>query len=65
MSPRTSPALRAALAAGLAVLAVAPVTEQRHDWRAPWTPLVRLAWSIQDGEPVQRPSIVACRYIGC
>jgi glucoamylase len=31
-----------------------------------WThaQFVRLAWSIQDGEPVERPSIVACRYIG-
>ena len=25
---------------------------------------VRLAWSIQDGEPVEQPSIVACRYTG-
>jgi glucoamylase len=31
-----------------------------------WThaQFVRLAWSIQDGEPVERPSIVACRYTG-
>jgi hypothetical protein len=29
--------------------------------------LVRLAWSIAAGKPVERPSIVACRYtkIGC
>jgi glucoamylase len=29
-----------------------------------WThaQFVRLAWSIQKGEPVERPSIVACRY---
>jgi glucoamylase len=29
-----------------------------------WThaQFVRLAWSIQDGEPVERPAIVACRY---
>jgi glucoamylase len=25
---------------------------------------VRLAWFIQDGEPVEQPSIVACRYTG-
>jgi glucoamylase len=34
-----------------------------------WThaQFVRLAWSIQDGEPVERPAIVACRYtkVGC
>jgi len=31
-----------------------------------WThaQFVRLAWSIQDGEPLERPSIVACRYTG-
>jgi glucoamylase len=31
-----------------------------------WThaQFVRLAWSIQDGEPVERPAIVACRYTG-
>jgi glucoamylase len=23
---------------------------------------IRLAWSIQAGEPVEKPSIVACRY---
>ena len=29
-----------------------------------WThaAFVRLAWSIQAGEPIERPSIVACRY---
>lgn len=29
-----------------------------------WThaQFVRLAWSIQDGEPIERPAIVACRY---
>ena len=29
-----------------------------------WThaQFVRLAWSIQAGEPIERPSIVACRY---
>jgi glucoamylase len=26
---------------------------------------LRLAWSIDAGEPVERPSIVACRYAGC
>jgi glucoamylase len=26
---------------------------------------VRLAWSIDAGRPVERPSIVACRYAGC
>jgi hypothetical protein len=26
---------------------------------------VRLAWSIQAGQPVERPSVVACRYAGC
>jgi glucoamylase len=25
---------------------------------------VRLAWSIDAGEPVERPSIVACHYTG-
>ena len=32
-----------------------------------WThaQFVRLAWSIQAGEPIERPSIVACRYAGC
>jgi glucoamylase len=31
-----------------------------------WThgAFVRLAWSIDAGEPVERPSIVACRYLG-
>jgi glucoamylase len=27
--------------------------------------LVRLAWSIQAGHPVERPRVVACRYAGC
>jgi glucoamylase len=27
--------------------------------------LVRLAWSIQAGRPVERPRVVACRYAGC
>jgi glucoamylase len=27
--------------------------------------LVRLAWSIQAGHPVERPRVVACRYSGC
>ena len=29
-----------------------------------WThaQFVRLAWSIQAGKPIERPSIVACRY---
>jgi glucoamylase len=27
--------------------------------------LVRLAWSIDAGRPVERPSVVACRYAGC
>jgi glucoamylase len=27
--------------------------------------LVRLAWSIDAGRPVERPAIVACRYAGC
>ena len=26
--------------------------------------LVRLAWSIEAGRPVERPSVVACRYTG-
>ena len=26
---------------------------------------VRLAWSIDAGHPVERPSVVACRYAGC
>ena len=26
--------------------------------------LIRLAWSIDAGEPIERPSIVACRYTG-
>jgi glucoamylase len=32
-----------------------------------WThaQFVRLAWSIDAGRPVERPSIVACRYSGC
>jgi glucoamylase len=32
-----------------------------------WThgQFVRLAWSIDAGAPVERPSIVACRYTGC
>jgi glucoamylase len=31
-----------------------------------WThaQFVRLAWSIQDGRPVEQPKIVACRYTG-
>ena len=31
-----------------------------------WThaQFVRLAWSIDAGEPIERPSIVACRYTG-
>ncbi len=31
-----------------------------------WThaQFVRLAWSIEAGEPIERPSIVACRYTG-
>jgi len=31
-----------------------------------WThaQFVRLAWSISRGKPVERPSIVACRYTG-
>jgi glucoamylase len=31
-----------------------------------WThgQLIRLAWSIDAGEPIERPSIVACRYTG-
>ncbi|HEX8933595.1 MAG TPA: glycoside hydrolase family 15 protein, partial [Pseudonocardiaceae bacterium] len=31
-----------------------------------WThaQFVRLAWSIQDGRPVEQPQIVACRYTG-
>jgi glucoamylase len=31
-----------------------------------WThaQFVRLAWSIQEGQPVERPSVVACRYAG-
>jgi hypothetical protein len=24
----------------------------------------RLAWSIEAGEPIERPAIVACRYTG-
>jgi glucoamylase len=27
--------------------------------------LVRLAWSLDAGRPVERPSVVACRYAGC
>jgi glucoamylase len=29
-----------------------------------WThaQFVRLAWSVQQGSPVERPSVVACRY---
>ena len=32
-----------------------------------WThaQFVRLAWSIEAGQPVERPSVVACRYAGC
>ncbi|MBA2515196.1 MAG: hypothetical protein H0V26_12875, partial [Solirubrobacterales bacterium] len=26
--------------------------------------LVRLAWSIDAGRPIERPSVVACRYTG-
>ncbi len=26
---------------------------------------LRLAWSIEAGHPVERPSVVACRYAGC
>jgi len=26
--------------------------------------LVRLAWSIEAGHPVERPAVVACRYTG-
>ena len=26
---------------------------------------VRLAWSIDAGRPVEQPSVVACRYVGC
>ena len=26
---------------------------------------VRLAWSIDAGRPIERPSVVACRYAGC
>jgi glucoamylase len=31
-----------------------------------WThaQFVRLAWSIQAGAPIERPSVVACRYTG-
>jgi glucoamylase len=31
-----------------------------------WThaQFIRLAWSIDVGEPIERPSIVACRYTG-
>jgi glucoamylase len=31
-----------------------------------WThaQFVRLAWSIDAGRPVERPGIVACRYLG-
>jgi glucoamylase len=31
-----------------------------------WThaQFVRLAWSIDAGQPIERPSIVACRYTG-
>jgi glucoamylase len=31
-----------------------------------WThaQIVRLAWSIDAGKPVERPAIVACRYTG-
>ena len=31
-----------------------------------WThaQFIRLAWSIDAGEPVERPAIVACRYTG-
>jgi glucoamylase len=32
-----------------------------------WThaQFIRLAWSIDAGTPVERPSVVACRYAGC
>ncbi|MPZ85160.1 MAG: hypothetical protein GEV28_34155 [Actinophytocola sp.] len=40
-------------------------------WTASATPLawthaqyLRLAWSIDKDEPVERPSVVACRYTG-
>jgi glucoamylase len=31
-----------------------------------WThaQFIRLAWSIQQGTPVERPAVVACRYTG-
>jgi glucoamylase len=31
-----------------------------------WThaQFIRLAWSIEQGSPVERPAIVACRYTG-
>ena len=31
---------------------------------SPHGQLIRLAWSIDAGEPIERPSIVACRYTG-
>jgi glucoamylase len=31
-----------------------------------WThaQFIRLAWSIEQGSPVERPAVVACRYTG-
>ena len=36
----------------------------RRRWRWSHAVFVRLAWSIDAGRPVERPSVVACRYTG-
>ena len=61
----------AALAADMLCLAVdqpnlVPGTGTRSATPLAWThaQFVRLAWSIDAGRPVERPSIVACRYAG-
>ena len=48
----------------------APPSERRRGTRSAtplaWThaQFIRLAWSIDAGEPIERPAIVACRYTG-
>ena len=49
----------------------APASEPAGEGTRSATPLawthaqfVRLAWSIDAGEPIERPSIVACHFLG-
>jgi len=52
-----APSGRPAFAAGEPTFSATPLAWSHAQ-------LVRLAWSIEAGRPVERPSVVACRYAG-